>query len=103
MAQYKQMFDGIWSDTSMSKEITKLALDELKKGFKDYSPDAVYYMILHHLFHYSIVDFADDKIFKSRTGFKDKEIWNKLYKFQKDGVMGGLSRKLKIWRLYYCR
>lgn len=90
--QYKQMFDGIWSDTSMSKEITKLALDELKKGFKDYSPDAVYYMILHHLFHYSIVDFADDKIFKSRTGFKDKEIWNKLYKFQKDGVMGAIEK-----------
>lgn len=67
VAQYKQMFDGIWSDTSMSKEITKLALDELKKGFKDYSPDAVYYMILHHLFHYSIVDFADDKIFKSKN------------------------------------
>jgi ERCC4-related helicase len=86
------MFDGIWSDTSMSKEITKLALDELKKGFKDYSPDAVYYMILHHLFHYSIVDFADDKIFKSRTGFKDKEIWNKLYKFQKDGVMGAIEK-----------
>ena len=92
VAQYKQMFDGIWSDTSMSKEITKLALDELKKGFKDYSPDAVYYMILHHLFHYSIVDFADDKIFKSRTGFKDKEIWNKLYKFQKDGVMGAIEK-----------
>ena len=90
--QYKQMFDGIWSDTSMSKEITKLALDELKKGFMDYSPDAVYYMILHHLFHYSIVDFADDKIFKSRTGFKDKEIWNKLYKFQKDGVMGAIEK-----------
>src|SRR5574344_1791161 len=92
VAQYKQMFDGIWSDTSMSKEITKLALDKLKKGFKDYSPDAVYYMILHHLFHYSIVDFADDKIFKSRTGFKDKEIWNKLYKFQKDGVMGAIEK-----------
>ena len=92
VAQYKQMFDGIWSDTSMSKEITKLALDELKKGFKDYSPDAVYYMILHHLFHYSIVDFADDKIFKSKTGFKDKEIWNKLYKFQKDGVMGAIEK-----------
>jgi len=92
VAQYKQMFDGIWSDTSMSREITKLALDELKKGFMDYSPDAVYYMILHHLFHYSIVDFADDKIFKSRTGFKDKEIWNKLYKFQKDGVMGAIEK-----------
>ncbi|MFA5712844.1 MAG: hypothetical protein WC960_01535, partial [Bacteroidales bacterium] len=92
VAQYKQMFDSVWSDNSISKEITTLVLDELKKGFKEYSPNSVYYMILHHLFHHSIVDFADDKIFKSRTGFKDKEIWNKLYKFQKDGVMGAIEK-----------
>lgn len=92
VAQYKQMFDGIWSDTSISKEITKQILEELKKGCKDYSPNALYYMILHHLFHYSIIDFADDKIFKSKTGFKEKEIWKKLYKFQKDGVMGTIEK-----------
>lgn len=88
----KQMFDSIWVETSQTKDITKLAVEELRKGYKDYSPDSVYYMILHHLFHYSIVDFADDKIFKSKTGFKEKEIWKKLYKFQKDGVMGAIEK-----------
>jgi ERCC4-related helicase len=90
--QLKQIYNHIWSDTTLAKEITKLAIEELKKGYRDYSPDSVYYMILHHLFHYSIVDFADDKIFKSKTGFKEKEIWKKLYKFQKDGVMGAIEK-----------
>src|SRR5574344_340028 len=90
--QLKQIYNHIWSDTTLTKEITKLAIEELKKGYRDYSPDSVYYMILHHLFHYSIVDFADDKIFKSKTGFKEKEIWKKLYKFQKDGVMGAIEK-----------
>ena len=90
--QLKQIYDAIWADSTLAKEITKLAIDELKKGCKDYSPDSVYYIILHHLFHYSIVDFADDKIFKSKTGFKEKRIWKKLYKFQKDGVMGAIEK-----------
>ena len=30
----------------------------------------------------------------NRSGFKDSVIWNKLYQFQKDGVMG-LIRKLE--------
>nr|WP_286855932.1 helicase-related protein [Proteiniphilum sp. UBA4988] len=90
--QLKQIYNHIWADSNLAKEITNLAIEELKKGYKDYSPDSVYYMILHHLFHYSIVDFADDKIFKSKTGFKEKEIWKKLYKFQKDGVMGAIEK-----------
>lgn len=92
VAQYKTQFDRIWADASLSKDFTKSVLEELKKGYRDYTPDFVYYMMLHHLFHYSIVDFADDKIFKSKTGFKEKSIWNKLYKFQKDGVMGAIEK-----------
>lgn len=92
IAQLKQIYDQTWMDATLTKEITQLAIETLKKGYRDYSPDSVYYMILHHLFHYSIVDFADDKIFKSKTGFKEKEIWKKLYKFQKDGVMGAIEK-----------
>lgn len=92
VVQLKQIYDQTWTDSTLTKEITKLAIEELKKGYRDYSPDSVYYMILHHLFHYSIVDFADDKIFKSKTGFKEKEIWKKLYKFQQDGVMGAIEK-----------
>jgi SNF2 family DNA or RNA helicase len=92
VSQLNKLFDEIWSDTSMSSDVTKPVLEELKKGYRDYAPDEVYYMILHHLFHYSIVDFADDRIFKSKTGFKEKDIWKKLYKFQKDGVMGAIEK-----------
>ena len=90
--QHKQLFDHAWNDTSLCTEITKTFLMELEKGYKDYTPDFVYSYILHHLFHYAIVEFADEKIIKTKTGFKDKDIWNKLYKFQKDGVMGAIEK-----------
>jgi len=88
----KIIFSDIWSNQSKSKDITKSIINELTKGYKDYSPDFLYYFILHHLFHYTVVEFADDKIIKTRTGFKEKGIWNKLYKFQKDGVIGAIEK-----------
>src|SRR5690554_2213083 len=90
--QLKQMFDSTWDNPSACKDVTSTLLSELQKGYKDYSPDYVYYFILHHLFHYSLVEFADDKIIKTKTGFKEKSIWNKLYKFQKDGVIGAIEK-----------
>lgn len=90
--QLRLFYNQVWDNKNLYNDITANILNELQKGFKDYSPDEVYYYILHHLFHYSIVDFADDKIIKTKTGFKEKDIWNKLYKFQKDGVIGAIEK-----------
>ena len=70
----KIIFNNVWNDQSKSKNITESILAELKKGYKDYTPDFLYHFILHHLFHYAIVEFADEKIIKTKTGFKEKEI-----------------------------
>ena len=90
--QLYSMYSQIAHSKVASHNITESILLELQKGYKDYTPDFVYYFILHHLFHYSIVEFADDKIIKTKTGFKDKDIWKKLYKFQKDGVIGSIEK-----------
>ncbi len=88
----KTIFNNVWNDKLKSTDITKSIRNELYKGYKDYAPDFLYHFILHHLFHYAIVDFSGDKLIKTKTGFKEKEIWNKLYKFQKDGVMGAIEK-----------
>lgn len=86
------LYNQTWGNKSQTIDITADVLKELQKGFKDYSPNEVYYYILHHLFHYSIAELAGDKIIKTKTGFKEKEVWNKLYKFQKDGVIGAIEK-----------
>lgn len=90
--QLRMLYNQTWNNNNLCKTITTDILNELQKGYREYSPDEIYYFILHHLFHYSIVEFADDKIIKTKTGFKDKEIWSKLYKFQKDGVIGSIEK-----------
>ena len=90
--QLRVFYNQTWVNKNQTIDITVDILNELQKGFKDYTPNGVYYYILHHLFHYSIVELAGDKIIKTKTGFKEKEVWNKLYKFQKDGVIGAIEK-----------
>lgn len=89
---YFPLFKQDWNNGGISINTKQEVLAELEKGYRDYTPKFLYYYILHHLFHYSIVDFADDKIIKHKTGFKEKKIWNKLYNFQQDGVIGAIEK-----------
>lgn len=90
--QFKNLFSQVWNNPVMSKDIKQYILSSLELGYRDYSPDFIYYYTLHHIFNESLRDFDNDKLIKTRTGFKDKRIWQKLYKFQKDGVMGAIEK-----------
>ncbi|PKO98150.1 MAG: helicase [Bacteroidetes bacterium HGW-Bacteroidetes-8] len=90
--QLKNLFSQVWNNPLMSKDIKQYMLSSLKLGYRDYPPDFIYYYTLNHIFNDSIKDFDDDKLIKTRTGFKDKRIWQKLYKFQKDGVVGAIEK-----------
>lgn len=38
------------------------------------------------------MDLDEDKIIKTRTGIKDTLVWSKLYRFQRDGVLGAIDK-----------
>ncbi len=60
--------------------------------YKENTPQFIYFMTLYNVFHDYLDELTEDKIVKSKTGFKETHIWNKLYKFQKDGVMGAIDK-----------
>lgn len=90
--QFKNLFSQVWNNPVMSKDIKQYMLSSLELGYRDYSPDFLYYYTLYHIFNESLKDFDNDRLIKTRTGFKDRRIWQKLYKFQKDGVMGAIEK-----------
>lgn len=92
VAQFKNLFSHVWTNPLMSKDIKQNIISSLELGYRDYSPDFLYYYTLHHIFNESLKDFDNDKLIKTKTGFKEKRIWQKLYKFQKDGVMGAIEK-----------
>ncbi len=47
---------------------------------------------MYNIFKDYLGELDEEKIIKTKTGFKDTLVWNKLYKFQKDGVMGAIDK-----------
>ena len=49
-------------------------------------------MILYNIFNEFLSDITDEFIPNAATGFKETEIWKRLYSFQRDAVLGAINK-----------
>ncbi len=56
------------------------------------APSLVYALILHHLFASRGEDLDEERIVRSATGIRDTVVWRKLFRFQRDGVVGAIDK-----------
>jgi SNF2 family DNA or RNA helicase len=85
-------FDSIWNNPDAVYETKELLLSHLDTIIKDNSPEFIYFLTLFNIFKDFLEELDEENIIKIKTGFKDTLIWNKLYKFQKDGVLGAIEK-----------
>ncbi|MFT7042345.1 MAG: hypothetical protein ACJAW7_001102 [Candidatus Azotimanducaceae bacterium] len=55
-------------------------------------PYTIYTLMLNYLFRDSNDDMDEERIVKSATGIRNTLVWKKLYKFQRDGVVGAIDK-----------
>lgn len=87
-----EWFETIWNDPSAVEDAKSLLLDRLERLITDQTPEFIYFLTLYNIFKDFLEDIDEENIIKSKTGFKDTIVWNKLYKFQKDGVLGAIDK-----------
>lgn len=89
---YLKIFNDIWDDDTLVRDIREEILKYLEVIYKENTPEFIYFVTLYNIFKDYIDELTEDKIIKSETGIKDTIIWNKLYKFQKDGALGIIDK-----------
>lgn len=87
-----QWFDTQWEGLEEQPATKAGVIATLQSFAKQYDPFTLYTFILYHLFRENGEEMDEDRIIKSATGFRDTVIWNKLYKFQRDGVIGAIDK-----------
>jgi ERCC4-related helicase len=90
--QLLQWFDTIWNDGRATQDIKDELLTYLNYLASDKPANLVYFITLYNIFKDYLDDIDEDSIIRSKTGFKDTIVWSKLYKFQRDGVMGAIDK-----------
>ena len=85
-------FDSIWNNTTQTEDIKNKIISELKNIYQDKSPELLYFFTLNHLFRDFLEDADNEAFIEKRTGITETLIWNKLYDFQRDGVVGAINK-----------
>ena len=85
-------FTALWNSLPAVPETKSDLLARLDNIVEHKAPSFVYYLILFHLFR-DLGDALDEEhIVKSATGIRNTVVWRKLFKFQRDGVIGAIDK-----------
>lgn len=97
-AQLAQWFDQQWSGlqggaaTDAQGNESESVLEALQALGEHRDPFTIYALMLHRLFQDSGDEMDEEQIVKSATGIRSTVVWKKLFKFQRDGVVGAIDK-----------
>ena len=89
---YLTLFDQVWNDASKMQVVTDKVLDNIMNAYKENAPDFLYFVTLYNIFREFLDDLSEDDLPNEATGFKDSQVWNKLYNFQKDACLAIINK-----------
>lgn len=91
-ASLAKWFDALWDTLPPTDNTKQRFVESVRALSRDWPAELVYLAILHHLFSDSTVELDEDQIIKSATGIRDTAVWKRLFKFQRDGVIGAIDK-----------
>lgn len=90
--QLLKNFEAIWNNEQALEDVKEKILNRLEVLYKENSPEFIYFVTLYNLFKDFLEGAKDFETLQRRTGFENTIIWDKLYDFQRDGVMGAINK-----------
>lgn len=91
-AQLAQWFDQQWNALHTQPETRDALVQSLRDMGEHQAPFTIYAAILNNLFGNRDDELDEERIVKSATGIRNTMVWKKLFKFQRDGVVGAIDK-----------
>jgi SNF2 family DNA or RNA helicase len=91
-ALLSQWFDTQWTGLQTDPRNTAALIEQLEGLAAHQDPLRIYAAILFHLFRDRGEEMDEDRIVKSATGIRNTVVWKKLFRFQRDGVVGAIDK-----------
>ena len=90
--ELKQWFDGIWHDEHLTTDAKKQVLAALRRLGEECSPELVYFKTLLEIFRERMDSHEEADGWLGAADLRDTQIWQILFPFQRDGVVGIINR-----------
>ncbi|CAH8289136.1 SNF2 family DNA or RNA helicase [Mariniflexile fucanivorans] len=89
---YLEWFNQVWENEEDLKDVTEKVQEYFENAYKENSPEFIYFITLYNIFNDFLDDLSVDNLPNDQIGFKESVIWNKLYNFQQDAVIGAINK-----------
>lgn len=96
LSSFNSMMDDIWNNEKLVQDVKETLLSYIVNLYKENSPELVYYLTLYQIFGEKLSSLDDMARIKERTGINKTKIWNMLFNFQHDAVVGAI-KKLELY------
>lgn len=90
--QYLNTFNQIWNDNDRLVDVTDTVLENITAAYKENSPEFIYFVALYNIFSEFLEDIDEASLPNEAVGFKQSTVWNLLYNFQRDAVVGCITK-----------
>ena len=90
--QYLNTFNQVWNDNERLTDVTDTVLKNITAAYKENSPEFIYFVALYNIFSEFLEDIDDASLPNEAVGFKQSKVWNMLYNFQRDAVVGCITK-----------
>jgi len=89
---YLDWFNQVWHNHDSLVDVTSFVQEYFESAYQDNSPEFIYFITLYNIFNDFLSDISLDSIPDDEIGFKQTQIWQMLYNFQKDAVIGAINK-----------
>lgn len=93
---YLSLFEELWSNNQNLQDVTQEVIDNITSVYKENSAEYIYFITLYNIFNEFLSDISEDVLPNEATGFKESEVWGKLYNFQKDAALAIINKLEKF-------
>ncbi len=94
-AAFSSWFQSAWDSVSGQPDNDELE-QVLADAASQRAPSLIYFKFLFEMFKDLGDELDEERIVKSATGIRNTTVWKKLFKFQRDGVIGAIDKLERI-------
>ena len=87
-----RLFNELWNDKKRLQDVTDIVIESISTAYRENAPDFIYFFTLYNIFSEFLDDISEDVLPNEATGFKQSQIWEMLYDFQKDAALAIINK-----------
>ncbi|RYY50609.1 MAG: ATP-dependent helicase [Chitinophagaceae bacterium] len=93
---YLEWFDQVWENDQDLRNVTEKVQSWFESAYKENSPEFIYFITLYNIFSDFLEDLSQGAGPNEQLGLRETVIWDKMYDFQRDAVVGAINKLEKF-------